>query len=90
MKPGRLKTKGTKKRDLVEVAMFELAVIERDLDEVILRNRQAIRRTGLVSDVLDPAIARLVEIRSRVRLAKRSMNDAWIDGQNKRWENCHD
>ena len=83
---GRLKTKNTEKRDQVETAMFVLKRAERDLDEVILRSQQAVRRTGLVADVLDPAIERLMQIRKRVRVAKRAMNEAWLMGQAERWE----
>lgn len=83
---GRLKTKNSEKRDQVETAMFALKRAERDLDEVILRSQQAMRRTSLVADVLDPAIERLVQIRKRVRVAKRAMNEAWLTGQAERWE----
>lgn len=83
---GRLKNKAQKRRDYIEWAMFELRAAERDLDEVILRNKQAKRRTSLVDDVLDPAIERLIEIRKSVRRAKLAMNENWIEGQARRWE----
>ncbi len=83
---GRLKTKNSETRDQVETAMMALKSAERDLDEVILRSQQAVRRTGLVADVLDPAIERLMQIRKRVRVAKRAMNEAWLTGQAERWE----
>lgn len=83
---GRLKTKNSETRDQVETAMMALKSAERDLDEVILRSQQAVRRTSLVADVLDPAIERLMQIRKRVRVAKRAMNEAWLTGQAERWE----
>jgi hypothetical protein len=83
---GRLKTKNAEKRDQVETAMFMLIHAERDLDEVILRSQQAVRRTSLVADVLNPAIERLLQIRGRVRVAKGSLNEAWLAGQEDLWE----
>ena len=83
---GRLKTKNSEKRDQVETAMMVLKSAERDLDEVILRSQQAMRRTSLVADVLNPAIERLVQIRKRVRVAKAAMNEAWLAGQAEKWE----
>lgn len=83
---GRLKTKDAEKRDQVETAMFALKRAERDLDEVILRSQQAVRRTNLVADVLIPAIERLVQIRKRVRVAKAAMNEAWLAGQEDLWK----
>lgn len=83
---GRLKTKNAEKRDQVETAMFALKRAERDLDEVILRSQQAVRRTNLVADVLIPAIERLIQIRGRVRTAKSALNEAWLAGQEDLWE----
>jgi hypothetical protein len=85
-----LKRKNEQTRDDIETAMFMLRSIERDLDEVILRNDQAIRRTSLVSEVLEPAIQRLAQIRKRVRVARSSMSAAWINGQARRWEQNDD
>jgi hypothetical protein len=66
--------------------MFALNQAERDLDEVILRSQQAVRRTNLVADVLIPAIERLLQIRGRVHAAKTALNEVWLAGQEDLWK----
>jgi hypothetical protein len=40
-----------------------------DIDELILREQQAMRRTELVHDVLAPSVQRLEELRWSLRMA---------------------
>jgi hypothetical protein len=70
----------------VETALGALQRALIDLDEVILRNQQAMRRTGLVVDVLGPALERLTEIRGWAEIAKREMAAAWQENEKTRWE----
>jgi len=56
-----------------------------DVDEVIVRNQQAIRRTGLVDEVLSPAVERLEEMRDNLSLAQRELGIVWKDWQAGRW-----
>lgn len=86
MKRGRPDKKSTKKRDCLEIAQAELIVLVRDLDEVIIRNRQAVRRTQLVADVLEPGIERLEEIKASILLVHENVNSAWNAGQERDWK----
>ena len=86
MKPGRPFAKGTRARDALEGAQLELVGMLRDLDEVILRNRQAVRRTAVVMDVLDPGIDRLVEIRVGLLRLHELIKAAWVEGQESNWK----
>jgi len=56
-----------------------------DIDELILRNRQAMRRTGLVNDVLTPAIERLDQLRKSIHSIQADVQAAWSQGQEKDW-----
>lgn len=86
MKPGRPDQHQISRRDCIESAQAELVGLLRDLDEVILRNQQAIRRTELVADVLAPGIERLVEIRNSLRRVHKTVNTAWAEGQERNWK----
>jgi ABC-type transporter Mla subunit MlaD len=70
-----------RQRDHIEQALAHMAGILTDLDEVILRNRQAVRRTDLVKDVLDPALARLVGIQHELEEAQDELVQAWRAGR---------
>ena len=85
MKKGRPSNKQLERRDHIEVAQAELIGLVRDLDEVILRNRQAVCRTTLVADVLEPSIERLNEIRTSLRRVHEEVNIAWAQGQANEW-----
>jgi hypothetical protein len=73
-------------RDHIETAQAELIILLRDVDEVILRTRQAIRRTPLVSDVLQPSMDRLAEIKDSLCCVQEHINSAWQDGEKVKWE----
>lgn len=86
MKRGRPSGKQQQERDYLEIAQAELIGLERDLDEVAIRMRQAVRRTAMVSDVLEPGIERLNEIRHSLQLVHEKVNLAWSQGQEKDWK----
>lgn len=86
---GRLTIKRGEQRDRVETAMFALRNAIRDLDEIILRNQQAMRRSTHVHAVLDPALDRLVTVRQAVMAARRELNEYWVEQQKRRWSDDH-
>jgi hypothetical protein len=63
--------------------LFEASL---DLEEVALRIHQAIKRSLLVKDLLDPALERLDQICKDMKLAREEINKAWIEGQSRRWK----
>lgn len=73
--------KRQRRQDHLEQALAHLAGISADLDEVVLRNRQAIRRTSLVEEVLDPALERLKAIRKELDRAQHELKLAWLAGR---------
>jgi len=70
----------------VELALFALCFSLELQEEVEVRIRQAIKRTPLVADVLDPALSRLKEVRCQVRLARGVVRELWQSGQAGSWE----
>ncbi len=82
---GRLRNEGTKERDQVEAALAALAGSMLALEEVLLRNEQAMRRTPVVEDVLRPAVERIRAIQKDIREAQREMGEVWSKGQIKKW-----
>jgi ABC-type transporter Mla subunit MlaD len=77
----RWTNKVQRRQDHIEQALAHMAGVLTDLDEVILRNKQAVRRTDLVKDVLDPALARLVEIQRELEEAQAELVQAWKAGR---------
>jgi len=63
--------------DLVEDCQALLACACADVDEALLRNRQAIRRTPLVRDVLAPAVERLERVKSDLTRARWELRRVW-------------
>lgn len=82
---GRLNNNATHKRTRIETAQAELAGMQRDIDEIALRTRQAIRRTSIVQPVLSPALDRLAEIRNSLSIIKYELASYWSEEQSKRW-----
>ena len=82
---GRIGNEGGSIRDRLETAQTLLFEASLDLDEVALRIRQAIRRSNLVRDVLQPAAECLEEIHQDMRLAQREVKEAWEEGQERKW-----
>lgn len=58
-----------------------------DVDELAIRNEQAMQRTTLVVPVLEPAVDRLVQLRSSLRTCQRELSEVWADGEAERWMN---
>jgi len=82
---GRLRKNDTSERDNIETAQAALSGMLVHVDECILRSHQAMQRSSLVIDVLEPAIRRLEAIRSELRLAQKSLNAVWLKGQERKW-----
>ncbi len=72
-------------RDLLEEAQTLLLTASVDLDEVALRVRQAIRRTRLVADVLDPASERIERVRGDLKLIRQDLSEVWRERNQKKW-----
>lgn len=86
MKQGRLTNEGESDRDSVELALFALGFSLDLLEEGELRIRQAMQRTALVTDVLDPALDRLEMVRQQVRMARGVVKELWRTGQAGKWK----
>lgn len=85
MKAGKLKRECSEKRDHIETASAVLYGLVVSVDEILLRNQQAIRRTAVVEDVLGPAVCRLVEIRQDLMTVQQEIHQAWSEEQERRW-----
>jgi len=82
---GRLKRIPTARRDHIETAQVLLICSIGDIEEIILRNQQAVQHNILADNVLSPAIERLIEMRDDLALAQRELGHVWADGQASRW-----
>lgn len=82
---GALPNDARDRRDQVEDAMFALTGVLRDLTEVELRIQQAVRRSGVVAVVLNPALERLAEMGGRLRSAQAALHTHWSIEQTERW-----
>lgn len=75
-----------RRRDRIETALARVIKVLADLDEIILRTRQARRRSAVVQDVLDPAIERLIEMRDELESVQQELQAAWMNGQADKWD----
>jgi hypothetical protein len=82
---GRLTLIAEKRRDQIEEEMAVLARSLRDIDEILLRMQQAIRRSSIVYDVLGPAVERLLALRSSLRSAQDVIGLIWKEEQTRHW-----
>lgn len=82
----RLAERATQCRDTVEAALFEVVSMLRDVDEVSLRVRQAMRRSQASVDVLAPAVDLLGEMRGRLIKTRETLAGEWDQGQRRRWK----
>lgn len=83
---GNIKAQAKIPRDHVELVQVLLMDMLIDIDELILRNQQAMRRSGVVVDVLTPSTERLAELRRSVTAAQGELSALWHDGQAVRWQ----
>lgn len=83
---GRISDDRKTERDHLEEAQVLLLTISIDLDEVSLRIRQAIRRTRIVEDVLNPAVERLDQVHDDLQRMQRDLRSSWEEGQRKKWK----
>ena len=82
---GRLTLIAEERRDQVEEALAALGRSLRDIDEILLRMQQAIRRSSIVYDVLGPAVERLLALRASVRSAQSAIGLIWKSEQTRHW-----
>jgi hypothetical protein len=73
------------RRDQTEEALAALGRSLRDIDEILLRMQQAIRRSSIVYDVLGPAVERLLALRSSLRSAQDVIGLIWKEEQTRHW-----
>lgn len=66
-------------RDHIETAMAILLVTMTDLDELVVRNSQALRRSELVRDLLEPALDRLTVVKASISQAKHELDCLWAE-----------
>lgn len=81
----RMTKRRTRQREWMETVQVELVMVLMDLDEVILRTQQAVQRTAMVADVLDPSLKRLARIHKSLRLIKRTMDGYWEEADKHGW-----
>ncbi len=74
---GRISSEDQRMRERAEAIQAGLLLAALDLDEVQLRQRQALRRYPNLSGVLNPALDRLGEIQREVRRAHELMAELW-------------
>jgi hypothetical protein len=82
---GRLGRLVVEKRDHCESAQVLLVGLTMDVDEIMLRSQQAMRRSDAVADVLAPAVERLRAMRDSLRLAHQELKDLWTEQQTTMW-----
>ena len=78
---GRPTNKQMEERDHLETALAEIQSIMVDMDELSLRTQQALNRTDLVRDTLEPAVQRLQHLRESLCLVRQEVRCAWLVGQ---------
>lgn len=83
----RVRGRDAEQRDHIETAQAMLCGMLVNLDECILRNQQAMRRTSLVGEVLEPAVVRMEMLRAELRVVQRELTAAWLMGQAVKWRN---
>ncbi len=86
MTSGRLTKRAMLQRDELEEILFAISIAMDLLDEIIIRTHQAMRRTHLVFDVLNPAIERLSAIQQRLTYAHRGLHAYWQSKQEDSWQ----
>lgn len=73
-------------RNQVENYQATLMVIQMDLDEIKLRINQAIKRSSSVTDVLAPAIERLMSIEEQVVIMQDGVFVIWQERNAVQWQ----
>lgn len=83
---GRLIVDAATRRDHIETCQAELVCMISVVDELLIRNTQAMRRSPVVADVLSPAVDRLSSLRSSLRLVQREIGTYWAEQQTIHWQ----
>lgn len=81
-----LSTKAKRKRDDVEIPLFNISSLLGDIDEVERRIHATIKVYPETSRALAPALSRLSEVRSRFGHLKKHLAVLWRKGSEKFWK----
>jgi len=76
---GRIDDGDQRRREELESIQAGLVLAAFDLDEIILRQKQALRRYPNLNGVLQPALDRLSEIQREIRRARALMAELWSE-----------
>lgn len=82
---GRLSDGARVPRDQVETALMLLANMLVDVDELALRTKNAMRRSAEVTDLLGPAVDRIMALQADLIQAQEALKAFWDDGQRRKW-----
>lgn len=79
MKRGAWPEEQVKRKQRIETASVMMAHVQDDLDEIMVRVCQAMRRSSLVCDALAPAVERIAGIKADLDIAEREIRAMWSD-----------
>ncbi len=79
---GRISDQAQEQRERLETIQARLLLAAYGLDETILRQKQALRRSPNLGSVLHPALERLLEIQREVKQASALMKELWSETRN--------
>lgn len=79
MKRGAWPDEQVKRKKRIETASVMMAHMQDDLDEIMVRVRQAMRRSSLVCDALAPAVDRIAGIKADLDIAEHEIRAMWSD-----------
>jgi len=83
---GRLTLDQEQHRRAVEQPLFDAGKLIGQVDEVMLRIRQAQQRSMLVVEVLAPAELRLAEVRRMLAGLQSEVADIWSEHNGRSWK----
>lgn len=78
--------KGAAERDALETVLAMMPALLEALNEIAIRNTQAVARSGLVEPVLQPALERLAGMQADLEMVRAQLIRAWEQGQRRRWQ----
>lgn len=80
---GRIDQRAQIRRERVENIQAGLLLAAQNLDETILRQRQALRRAPNLKPLLNPAIDRCIESQREIKKASLWMKELWDETRRK-------
>ena len=83
---GRLTIDQDRHRAEVEQPLFDAGKLINQVDEIMLRVRQAQQRSPLVVEVLAPAELRLAEVRRNLAGLQAEMAEVWAGHNGRSWK----